>query len=111
MRAYSERYPRDLIDRLDPIRRADAWRAIPLLALHSEADEWVPVDAIRSLMGALERRYRAVGADPATLLTLKTWPSTGAPAEHSGFGKVAAEAKTLQTEFLQRWLTPSGSRG
>lgn len=101
---YDTRYPRDLIDRLDPLRHVDGWRAIPLLALHSEADEWVPVQSIRNLFDALTERYRTLGADPDELLTLKTWPRTGAPYEHSGFGKVANDAKNAQVEFLTRWL-------
>lgn len=101
---YDTRYPRELIDRLDPMKHVEGWRAIPLLALHSEADEWVPVQSIRNLFAALETRYKALGADPNELLTLKTWPVTGAPYEHSGFGKVANDAKNLQVEFLTRWL-------
>ncbi|MGP1310056.1 MAG: alpha/beta hydrolase family protein [Phycisphaerales bacterium] len=106
MRFYDQRYPRELIENLDPIRHADGWSATPLLALHSEADEWVPVDAIRSLFAALETRYSDLGADAADLLTLKTWPVTGAPYEHAGFGKVANDAKNAQVEFLTRWLRP-----
>jgi dienelactone hydrolase len=106
MRFYDQRYPRELIERLDPIRHVDGWSATPLLALHSDADEWVPVESIRRLLEALRGRYTALGADPAELLTLKTWPQTGAPYEHSGFGKVANEAKNLQAEFLTKWLTP-----
>jgi hypothetical protein len=36
---------------------------------------------------------------------LKTWERTGAPNEHAGFGKVAAEAKEIQVKWLERWLT------
>lgn len=107
MRFYDQRYPRDLIERLDPIRHVDGWSATPLLALHSEADEWVPAQSVRNLFGALESRYAALGADPRELLTLRTWPVTGAPNEHSGFGKVANDAKNAQVEFLTRWLLPN----
>lgn len=89
--------------RLNPISRADGWRPIPLLALHSEADEWVPVGAIRSMVEALQAGYARRGADPA-MVELKTWERTGAPNEHAGFGRVAAEAKDIQVRFLQRWL-------
>ena len=105
MRFYDQRYPLDLIERLDPIRHVGGWRH-PLLALHSEADEWVPAQAVRNLVEALRPRYAALGADPDELLTLKTWAQTGAPNEHSGFGRVANEAKNLQVEFFQRWLSP-----
>lgn len=100
---YLSRYPAELVERLDPSRHLDGWRPIPLLALHSEADEWVPVDAIRSFARALAERYAAAGADRSTV-QLVTWPSTGAPSEHAGFGRVANDAKNLQVEFFQRWL-------
>lgn len=111
MPMYDSRYPRDLVERLDPIRRVDQWGVIPLLALHSEADEWVPVQAIRTLFDALRARYAAAGADPDDLLTLRTWERTGAPAEHAGFGKVANDAKNAQVEFLVRWLGPAPRGG
>jgi hypothetical protein len=38
---------------------------------------------------------------------LVTWPSTGAPHEHLGFGRVANDAKNLQTAFFKRHLLPS----
>lgn len=110
MRFYDQRYPSELIQRLDPIRHVDGWSPTPLLALHSEADEWVPAQAVRNLFEALRPRYAALGADPDELLTLKTWAQTGAPNEHSGFGRVANEAKNLQVEFFRRWLgSPPGS--
>lgn len=95
-----------LVARLDPIRHLDSWRPIPLLALHSEADEWVPVGAIRSLAEALRARYAELGADPG-LVELVTWPETGAPYEHAGFGRMANDAKNRQVDFLTRWLAPS----
>jgi dienelactone hydrolase len=103
MPAYDARYDRALIDEIDPLRHLANWRAIPLLALHSEADEWVPVDAIRAFTDALRQRYSAQDADPQTV-ELMTWPTTGAPAEHSGFGRVSNDAKNLQTAFLARHL-------
>jgi len=81
----------------------DGWRPIPLLALHSEADRWIPVAAMRTFIDALRERYTRLGADPA-VIRLHTWPETGAPEEHIGFGRVSNEAKNLQTEFLARWL-------
>jgi dienelactone hydrolase len=102
MPSYEGRYEQALIDELNPVRRADAWRPVPLLALHSEKDEWVPLRAIESLFDALKTRYDAQGSNAE--LTLKTWPETGAPYEHAGFGKVAAEAKDAQLDFLKRHL-------
>ncbi len=96
---YMDRYPADLIARLDPSRHIEGWRPIPLLALHSEADEWVPVAAIRTFIERLRAHYTRIGADP-DLARLVTWPRTGAPNEHAGFGNVSNDAKNLQTEFL-----------
>lgn len=100
MPRYSERYGEDLINEFDPIRHLESWRTVPLLGLHSEKDEWVPVEAIRSLFDALGPRYEEAGVE----LTLRTWPETGAPYEHAGFGKVAAEAKDAQLDFFRRHL-------
>lgn len=91
------------IARLDPMEHLSAFRPIPLLVLHSEADEMVPFEGMRRFVEALQDRYKDGGFDPS-LVELRTWPTTGAPAEHAGFGKVAAEAKTLQVEFLTRHL-------
>lgn len=95
--------------RLEPLRRVAGFRPIPLLALHSEADEWVPVASMRSFLSALSRRYAEANADP-TLVRLHTWPTTGAPNEHYGFGRVANEAKNLQTAFLFETLTANEPR-
>lgn len=99
---YERIFPPDLVARLNPMRHLGAWRAVPLLALHSEADEWVPVEAIRSFTDALRAR------SPDAAVQLVTWPTTGAPYEHAGFGRVAADAKNAQTSFLtERLLGPS----
>ncbi len=82
------------------------WRPVPLLALHSEADRLAPVSGMRAFTSALATHYAAVGADPS-LVEFVTWPTTGAPDEHSGFGRVANEAKTRQVEFLTRILRPT----
>ncbi len=100
MPSYVGRYPQELIDELDPMKRMDDRRAVPLLALHSEKDEWVPVEAIRNFIEGLCPKYEEAGEE----LTLRTWPETGAPYEHAGFGKVAAEAKDAQVEFFERHL-------
>jgi poly(3-hydroxybutyrate) depolymerase len=85
--------------RLEPLRRTASWRPIPLLALHSEADAWVPISSMRSFLGTLAQRYQQAGAS-TDLIRLQTWPTTGAPNEHYGFGKVSNEAKNIQTDFL-----------
>ncbi len=98
----------ELATRLNPMARLEGWRPIPFLALHSERDSWVPVAAIRTFTEALKNHYRAAGADPA-MVNLTTWPETGAPNEHAGFGRVANDAKNLQTEFFVRNLAAGGA--
>lgn len=93
----------ELALRLEPRTHLEAWRPIPLLALHSEKDAWIPVDGVRGFVEALRDHYRRHDADPE-LVRLQTWPETGAEFEHIGFGKVSNEAKNLQTAFLGEWL-------
>lgn len=88
---------------LDPRRFMQSFRPLPLLAMHSEADAIVPWDVQRRYLQDLKDHYRQQGAD-VDLVQWKTWPQTGAPQEHSGFGRVAAEAKAIQTAFFERWL-------
>lgn len=76
---------------------------IPLLALHSESDQWVPIQSQRRFLDELRARYRELHADES-LITFTTWPKTGAPYEHIGFGSVSNEAKNTQTEFLAKNL-------
>lgn len=107
---YAGRHEPSVVEKLDPMRHLDGWRPIPLLALHSEADEWVPVAAMRTFVDALRARYERLGARP-DLVEMVTWPSTGAPAEHSGFGRVANDAKNLQVDFLRRTLLGEAGAG
>lgn len=93
----------ELVEKLNPIDHLGDWRPIPLLALHSRADAWVPVAAIENFTDRLRERYTELGADPATV-ELVTWDRTGAPEEHMGFGEKSNEAKNLQTAFFTRWL-------
>jgi dienelactone hydrolase len=86
--------------RLDPVAHLDGWRAIPVLALHNELDEWVSVDGQREFVEAVRAR------SPGTDVELRTFGPTGAPAEHSGFGRHASEAKSLGVDFLARILAP-----
>lgn len=91
------------LDRLSPIRRIAGFRPIPLLAVHSEADRIVPWRGMRAYLEALARHYAAAGADPA-IIRILTWPQTGAPEEHAGFGRFANDAKQAQVEFLSLHL-------
>ena len=89
--------------RVDPTKHLDTFRPIPLLALHSQADAIVPFAGQAEFLRTLQERYAKLGADPE-LVQLVSWPETGAPQEHNGFGRVAAEAKTVQVDFLSKWL-------
>lgn len=93
------------VARIDPMQHLAHWRPIPLLVLHSEADRIVPLECMTTFLEALHPKYQA--AHMPNAITLKAWPTTGAPDEHSGFGRVASEAKTLQVEFLTKHLRPA----
>ncbi len=99
-------HPRERLVQLDPMEHLEHWRPIPLLALHSESDQMVPWPPQRAFLERLRTHYEQAGADPA-LIDIHTWPNTGAPAEHVGFGKFAGEAIDLQTNFLTTHLIPS----
>ncbi len=85
--------------RLDPLTHLDAWRDIPVLAVHSRRDEWVRHEGQAAFLAAL----RARAADPTIIETLD-FDETGAPREHLGFGRCANEARTREIEFLRRRL-------
>ncbi|MEM8835713.1 MAG: alpha/beta fold hydrolase [Planctomycetota bacterium] len=90
-------------ERLSPVKHLDDWRPVPLLAVHSEADESVPVEAMRTFIEPLRAHYAAHNADPDSI-RFHTWERTGAPYEHDGFGSKSNEAKNMQTEFLAQHL-------
>lgn len=98
-------YPREHVMALDPMPQlvGNRFRPIPLLALHSEADRIVPWQVQKGFLDALRDQYQRLNADPV-MVRAHTWPTTGAPEEHSGFGQVSNEAKTIQTDFFVRNL-------
>jgi len=100
---HEDRFPLELIEKLDPIRHLAGWRETPLLALHSEKDQWAPVQGMRRFTQAVQSRQSA----PVEFVT---WPQTGAPYEHAGFGRVSNEAKNLQLAFFQKWLLGRDNR-
>lgn len=102
-RPWPASHPPERVAKLDSARHLDGWRPIPLLVLHTEADRIVPIACQREFLDALRARYAAQGADPG-LIELRTWPETGAPDEHAGFGRFGNDAKNAQVEFLRRWL-------
>ena len=90
---------------LDPMAHLEGFGPIPLLALHSEADQMVPFASMSRFIDRLREHSRQRGADPS-LIELRTWPTTGAPQEHVGFGRFSNDAKNAQTEFLRKHLAP-----
>jgi dienelactone hydrolase len=99
-------YDAERVDRLNPMDHLRGWRPIPLLALHSRADQWIPVEAMEQFIDELRAHHHWSNADPE-LVEWVTWPETGAPEEHVGFGRFANDAKNTQTLFLQERLETS----
>lgn len=89
-----------LADAMEPARHLDRWQPVPLLALHAELDEWIHVAWQRTF---LERVRQVNGGEPVELVT---YPRTGAPHEHVGFGTFGPQAKDAGTAFLVRHLAP-----
>jgi alpha-beta hydrolase superfamily lysophospholipase len=96
-------HARDAVEAIDPMAHLEGFEPLPLQALHSEADELVPFAVQVRFIDRLREHYRAKAADPA-MIELATWPRTGAPQEHLGFGRVSNEAKNLQVGFFTRHL-------
>lgn len=96
---------------IDPMEHLSGFDPVPLLVLHSESDQMVPWVVQQRFITRLREHFRglAVSADGGgdhapDLIEVHTWPSTGAPAEHIGFGRMSDEAKGLQVAFLGRYL-------
>lgn len=89
----------DDVARADTTQHLAEFRPVPLLVLHSEADQVVPWDNTRRFVDRLRQHYRSHHA-AETLIKVHTWPQTGAPQEHVGFGRVSNDAKNLQTAFF-----------
>lgn len=96
-------HEREAVRAIDPMAHLDGFEPVPLLALHSEADDLVPFEGQRRFIDALRDRYVARNASPASV-KLVTWPQTGAPQEHLGFGRHSSEAKNIQVEFFTQHL-------
>jgi alpha-beta hydrolase superfamily lysophospholipase len=99
-------HARERVLKLDPMAHLHTFRPVPLLALHSRADALVPFDVQERFIGRLREHYQGRGVGPSQI-ELVSWETTGAPQEHSGFGRVSNEAKNLQVAFLQKWLRPT----
>ncbi|MCK6478317.1 MAG: alpha/beta fold hydrolase, partial [Phycisphaerales bacterium] len=77
-------HPVDRLARLDPMRNRQRMKPLPMLVLHSQADEVVPWAGMSVFIERLKAHYRQQGADPS-MIQVVTWTSTGAPQEHAGF--------------------------
>jgi len=110
--AYGPAHDPAVVGPQDPAQHLDGFEPLPLLALHSEADEMVPWPGQRAFLERLRAHFAGRGADRA-LIETRTWPDTGAPREHVGFGRHANDAKNGQTAFLARALGTGdpGARG
>lgn len=89
----------DLVEAMDPIRHLEGWREIPILGLHNQLDQWVPIEGQREFFKALQERARH-----PDYVVLHEFPETGAPFEHSGFGRLGRQAKEMGSAFLARVL-------
>lgn len=99
---HREMFDAELAQAMDPIQHLKDWADIPILGLHSQLDEWIPIDSQREFFGQL--RVRSVQPES---IVLHEFPQTGAPFEHSGFGRLGRTAKDLGTAFLARYLLAS----
>jgi hypothetical protein len=97
------KHDREATARWDASMHLAGMRPVPLLALHSEADAVVAWEVQRQFLAWVREEYERKGASGA-LVEAVTWESTGAPGEHAGFGRVAAEANGVQVEWLGRWF-------
>lgn len=87
--------PDDVIAPHDPVRNLDRWRPIPLQAFHSRQDEWVDIAGQEAFLEAVKKH-----TDRPELVEQVTYEHTGAPHEHAGFGRFAADAKNRQRDFF-----------
>lgn len=98
----------EAVEAIDPMRHLEGFEPLPLLAMHSEKDELVPFETQRRFIDCLREHYGQQGAD-AQMVEFVTWPETGAPMEHLGFGRHAHEAKNIQVEFFTKHLLDAGA--
>lgn len=99
-------HERTRVRELDPLHHLAGFAPIPLMSLHSRADAIVPFAGMQHFLEQLRAHYTSRGADPATVESV-SWPSTGAPGEHAGFGRAANDAKITQVRFYASHLAPT----
>jgi alpha-beta hydrolase superfamily lysophospholipase len=106
-RPWGQVFTEEQVAPLDTLRHLAGFGPVPLLSMHSEADRIVPWGIQHAFLGKLRSHYVERGVDPKMVREV-TWATTGAPEEHSGFGRVGNEAKNIQTEFLRGQLFGGG---
>lgn len=84
---------------INPIDHLESWREIPFQAIHARHDESISFEGQAGFIAALRAHY----ADPE-LIEFVEYDHTGAPFEHAGFGRMAADAKNRQRDFFARCL-------
>jgi len=99
-------HSRHAVETIDPMASLEGFEPLPLLALHSEADELVPFAVQKRFLDQLCEHYETRGTD-ADMIEMTTWAETGAPQEHLGFGRHSNEAKNLQVDFFKKHLLGS----
>ena len=92
-------FDEEAVAMLDPIRHLQAWRDIPMLAIHSQHDEWVSWEGQKAFLDALRSQYTS----PEIIEEL-LFERTGAPHEHLGFGRFGHEARNGEVAFLTKHL-------
>ena len=106
--AWSVEHERSAVARVDPMQHLSRFEPVPMLVMHNELDEVVPIGGQQRFVEALRERYASLGADPE-LVRWRTFGRNGAPNEHAGFGNRSAEAKNIQTDFWVETLRPGVS--
>lgn len=96
-------HDRAAVERIDTLTHLDGFEPLPLLALHIDGDQLVPLPVQRHFLERLGDHYQSRGASHE-LIRLETFTETGAPYEHAGFGRYGNDAKNIQLDFLSRFL-------
>lgn len=88
---------------IDPINHLDQWRSLPILAVHSKADEWVDWLGQKHFLDRIQR------LGPPELIEELLFEHTGAEHEHVGFGRFSAEVKERERLFYLQHILGSHS--
>jgi fermentation-respiration switch protein FrsA (DUF1100 family) len=93
-------FVRERVERLNPIDRVErVGDVVPVLAVHSAKDAWVPVSGMTGFIEQLGDRYERIGGSAGDA-RVHVWDETGASHEHMGFGGKTNETKNMENAFL-----------